>query len=62
MNVVGFVFVILAIIASVVAFFLSEEGSYEWSAGIYILSAFLFLIAGVFFFLGRRRGPATPFG
>ncbi|OGS50772.1 MAG: hypothetical protein A3K65_00265 [Euryarchaeota archaeon RBG_16_68_12] len=60
MNVVGFVFVILGIVASVIAFFLSEEGSYGWSAGIYILSAMFWVIAGVFFFMGRRRAPVMP--
>ncbi len=60
MNIVGFVFVILGLVASVIAFFLSEEGSYGWSAGIYVLSAFFWLIALVFFVMGRRRVPVMP--
>jgi predicted membrane channel-forming protein YqfA (hemolysin III family) len=60
MNVVGFVFVILGIVASVIAFFLSEDGEYAWSAGIFLLSAMFWVIAGVFFFMGRRRVPVMP--
>ena len=61
MNVVGFVFVVLGVIASIIAFFLSEDGAYAWSAGIFLLSAIFWVIAGVFFVMGRRHVPAfTP--
>lgn len=60
MNIVGFVFVILGVVASVIAFFLSEDQAYEWSAGIYLLAAIFWVIALVFFFMGRRHAPAYP--
>jgi len=59
MTVIGFVFVVLAIIAAIVAFFLGEEEAYDWSAGVYLGAAVLFAIAGGLFYLGRRR-PAAP--
>lgn len=49
MNIIGFVFVAFAIIASVVAFFLFLERELEWSAGIFVLSTILFWVAGRFF-------------
>jgi hypothetical protein len=49
------VFIVLAFIAAIVAFFLSEEGAYEWSAGIYLLAAILFGISGMFLYMGRTR-------
>jgi len=61
MRAVGFVFTILGIIAAVVAFFLSEEGAYEWSAGIWLLAAILFAISGLFLYMGRSR-PMAPYG
>ncbi len=60
MNIVGFVFVVLAIIAALVASGLSWDEAYGWAAGIYLLSAVLFLIAGVFFAMGRRGRSAGP--
>lgn len=48
------IFVVLAVIASLVATGLSWEEAYEWAAGVYVLSAVLFLIAGLFFYVGRR--------
>lgn len=60
MNVVGFVFVVLAIVASVVAFGLSEEEIYDWAAGIYGVSAVMFSLAGFFFYLAMRaRSPGS---
>ncbi len=58
MSIVGFVFVILGVVASIIAFFLSEDQAYEWSAGIYLLAAIFWVIALVFFFMGRRHAPA----
>lgn len=68
LNIVGFVFIVLAVIASLVATGLSWDGAYEWAAGIYLLSAILFVIAGLFFFMGRKAaatramppGPYPP--
>ncbi len=62
MMVVGFVFVVLAFIAAIVAFFLSEDEAYGWSLGVYLGAAVLFGIAGVFFYLGRRRPMGPPPG
>ncbi len=58
MNIVGFVFMILGVVASIIAFFLSEDQAYEWSAGIYLLAAIFWVIALVFFVMGRRHVPA----
>ena len=55
MNVVGIVFVVLGIIAALVATGLSWEESYIWAAGVFLTATFLFVIAGVFFALARRR-------
>jgi len=55
MTIIGFVFVVLAFIAAIVAFFLGEDEAYGWSAGVYLGAAVLFGIAGGFFYLGRRR-------
>ncbi len=60
MTVVGFVFVVLAFIAAIVAFFLSEDEAYGWSAGVYLGAAVLFGIAGLFFYMGRRRPAMGP--
>jgi uncharacterized membrane protein len=68
LNIVGFVFIVLAIIASLVATGLSWDGAFEWAAGIYLLSAILFIIAGLFFWMARRAvatrmpppGPYPP--
>jgi len=49
MNILGFVFVAFAIIASGVAFFLFVGKQLEWSAGIFLLSTILFWVAGRFF-------------
>ena len=60
LNIVGFVFVVLAIIASLVATGLSGDEAFGWAAGIYLLSAVLFVIAGLFFFMARRAGATRP--
>ncbi|GEM_PF-3599663 len=60
LNIVGFVFVVLAIIASLVATGLSWDEAFEWAAGIYLLSAILFVIAGLFFFMARRAAATHP--
>ncbi len=66
LNIVGFVFIVLAIIASLVATGLSSDGAYEWAAGIYLLAAILFSIAGLFFWMARRAAgtrmpPPAPY-
>ena len=60
MTIVGFVFVVLAVIAAIVAFFLGEDEAYGWSAGVYLGAAVLFAIAGGFLYLGRRRPVVGP--
>jgi len=61
LNIVAFVFIVLAIIASLVATGLSWEEAYEWAAGIFLLAAVLFVIAGLFFFMARRAaGTRLP--
>src|SRR5439155_5031093 len=60
LNIVGFVFIVLAIIASLVATGLSWDEAFEWAAGIYLLSAILFVIAGLFFFMARRSSAVRP--
>jgi hypothetical protein len=60
LNIVGFVFVVLAIIASLVATGLSSDEAFGWAAGIYLLSAVLFVIAMLFFFMARRAGANRP--
>lgn len=59
MTMGAIIFVVLAVIASVVATGLSWDEAYDWAAGIYLLSAMLFLIAGLFFYMGRRTAPAA---
>ena len=59
-RIVGFVFAFLGIIAAVIAFFLSEEGAYGWSAGIWLLAAILFAISGLSLYMGRTR-PMAPY-
>lgn len=54
MNMGAIIFVVLGIIASIVATGLSWDEAYEWAAGIYLLSAFLFIFAGIFFYLAKR--------
>ncbi len=53
------VFVVLAIIAAIVAAGLSSDEAYDWAAGIYALSAVLFILAAFFFYLAKRT-PPTP--
>ncbi|HTD81520.1 MAG TPA: hypothetical protein VK723_05170, partial [Thermoplasmata archaeon] len=60
LNIVGFVFIVLAIIASLVATGLSSDEAFDWAAGIYLLSAILFVIAGLFFFMARRSSAMRP--
>jgi uncharacterized membrane protein len=62
LNIVGFVFVLLAIIASLVATGLSWDEAFEWAAGIYLLSAILFILAGTFFWMARRATAMPPRG
>ena len=53
-RIVGGVFFVLAIIAVLVATGLSEDGIFDWAAEICALPAFLFIIVGVCFAMGRR--------
>jgi len=52
------VFVVLAIIAAIVAGGLSSNQAHDWAAGIYALSAVLVILAAFLFFLAKRTPPA----
>lgn len=55
MTLGAIIFVVLGAIAGIVAAGLSWEEAYEWATGIFLLSAMLFLIAGLFFFMAKRN-------
>ena len=59
LNVVGMLFVVTAAVLAGIAVLLGTTGAHDGAAVLYILSAILFLTAGVFFHLGRPRPEAA---